>query len=441
MSSRWNPRITRPSAGGGGPPPQIQDHFAPKIIVGNVPNGDPAVAQAFPFRYIPDPGNGSGIAQALTEVAVAGQEGDVYLRPGIYDFGLVGAPLLPLVIPDSTSLRGPGVGVPISVGGNPNAGALLRVSGTQRSLFVFGSTSSIRQLAIELPSPTLGATGAVLLDAGINGAPAFIDQTAIFVTADPAESGNESLQALVRGDFITLREVIMGAFDAPYRTGSLVGIDAVNPQCGAVQVQGLDLGIRSQGGSFENISIFGHVRGMEMIGDGFGTRISDMTMNAEQAGVVFIPPFSGPVTVTNAQIYGGAPLGVGIDIQAPGTRLILSNSNIGNWQTGIRILQSNSCQLSNVGIDASFRGVDIINSIDTVITGCLVQGFGQPASIGIHAQAGSEDTTITGSRIRSWDTGVVIDAGHTTLVANNLRFNTLPYTDGTGTSEVAHNQV
>lgn len=67
------------SGGGGG---SIVDHFAPKYIVGNVPAGDdPAGYNTGGFRYIADPGDGSGIALALTQ---PNGPGDVWIRPGTY---------------------------------------------------------------------------------------------------------------------------------------------------------------------------------------------------------------------------------------------------------------------------------------------------------------------------------------------------------------------
>lgn len=436
MSSRWNPRISRFGSDGGGPPPQIQDHFAPKIIVGNVPNGDPAAPQAFPFRYIPDPGDGSGIAQALLEASVAGQQGDVYLRPGVYDFGLPGSPLLPLSIPATTSLRGSGPGVPVALGGNPSAGALLRVSPSQRGLFAVGATSSIRQLAIEIPNPSPGASGTFMVNAGINGEPAFIDQVPVFITAD--DPSNESLTAIFRGDFITFREVIIVSQN-PYRTGSLVGIDAINPQCGAVQVQGLDIGIRSNGGGglFENLTLVELDQGMVFSGGGGTVRISDLSLTADTNGIVFAG-FNSPAVIVNAQIFGGTA--VGIDFQGAG-QLNLSNARVSNWATGVRVAQASGSQISNVAVDARDFGIDVDNSIDATISGCVVGGFGSPGSRGIFVRPGSENATITGSRLRGWDVGADLQSDYSTLVANNMRFNTIAHLTSTGTNEIAHNQV
>lgn len=70
------------SATGGSGPGSGPDRFAPKYLVGNVPNGDSALAyNTAGFMYIPDGGNGAGIATALTQ---PNGPGDIWIRPGKY---------------------------------------------------------------------------------------------------------------------------------------------------------------------------------------------------------------------------------------------------------------------------------------------------------------------------------------------------------------------
>jgi hypothetical protein len=88
-----------PEGSGGG-----LDRFAPKYVVGNVLAGDPNTPQLGAFRYIPDPGDGSGIALALTQ---PDGPGDVWIRPGTYDFG-AGSVVVPLTIPAGTRVQGAG---------------------------------------------------------------------------------------------------------------------------------------------------------------------------------------------------------------------------------------------------------------------------------------------------------------------------------------------
>jgi hypothetical protein len=107
MPSRYEQHI-KTLGSGGGPPPSVSDHFAPKYLVGNTVAGDPAVGSGPPFRYIPDPGDGSGIATALTQ---PDGPGDIWIRPGTYTLTAV----LPTV-PAGVLVRGSGRDTTIIVG-------------------------------------------------------------------------------------------------------------------------------------------------------------------------------------------------------------------------------------------------------------------------------------------------------------------------------------
>lgn len=85
------------------------DKFAPKYLVGNTqaPYSDSSVAYSSNgFTYIPDNGDGAGIAQALSQAAIV--LGDVWIRPGIYDFGSGGV-ATPLTVPPGCRVQGAGV--------------------------------------------------------------------------------------------------------------------------------------------------------------------------------------------------------------------------------------------------------------------------------------------------------------------------------------------
>jgi hypothetical protein len=139
-----------PIRGGAAPLPG-GDHWAPKYLIGNVAAGDPAVPQAGAFRYIPDPGDGSGIALALAEIAGLPVPppipGDVWIRPGTYTRP---AGSTPLAIPAGTLVRGAGpfttiVGAP---------------SGDQ-GVFTLAPGASLRDLNVTVPA-SAGAGGASL---------------------------------------------------------------------------------------------------------------------------------------------------------------------------------------------------------------------------------------------------------------------------------------
>jgi len=146
MSSRWIPRITSSGSGGGPPPVDAQDRFAPTILVGNVPAGDSAVAyDTDGFVYIPDTGNGAGIEAAVTRLG--GGPGRIYVRRGDYDFDLAGAPLTAIVLPASTVVSGEGVGATVVTG---------RSSGSQG---IFSLADSCQLTDMTLSSPVADAAG------------------------------------------------------------------------------------------------------------------------------------------------------------------------------------------------------------------------------------------------------------------------------------------
>ena len=148
MSSRWQPRITRPGGGGGPTPPGGTDHFEASILIGNVPSGDPAAAQAAPFRYLGDPGNGTAIVTALAEAAARralGQPTRIFLRPGTYSLA---AGDLPLLLPEGCTLEGSGEDVTILAG-----------TDLAREVLQVGENANAKDFSISLPNPTQGAIG------------------------------------------------------------------------------------------------------------------------------------------------------------------------------------------------------------------------------------------------------------------------------------------
>lgn len=140
---------------GGGAGPAGTDRFAPRIIVGNEPAGDPAVDQAAPFQYIHDPGDGSGIEAALAALAAGPELGTVFIRRGEYDLSL-GA-VADLQVPDGVTIIGEGEGTVL----------LGRTAGSQR-VFRFEGAGALRQLRIDVPTGDVGATGGevILVDGG-----------------------------------------------------------------------------------------------------------------------------------------------------------------------------------------------------------------------------------------------------------------------------------
>lgn len=121
------------------------DHFAPKYVVGNVLAGDPAVGSGPPFRYIPDPGDGSGIALALTQ---PNGPGDIWIRPGTYTL----AAALPAV-PAGVLVRGSGRDTTIIVG----------LSAGDQGVFALSAGSGLHDMTVQSPAPTGATAGSIAM--------------------------------------------------------------------------------------------------------------------------------------------------------------------------------------------------------------------------------------------------------------------------------------
>lgn len=145
--------------GSGGDP----NRFAPKYIVGNIPAGDdPTYTFAGGFIYIPDPGDGSAILQALSLAATV--PGDVWVRPGTYNFGTGPVPI-PLTIPAGTRVQGAGNTTVLISRTNGDQGVFVMAAGglgaDQSAL------SSLRDMTIVVPQGSEPASlAAVLVKAG-----------------------------------------------------------------------------------------------------------------------------------------------------------------------------------------------------------------------------------------------------------------------------------
>lgn len=152
--------------GGGGGGGGSQDRFAPKYVVGNVQNGDLAAAYATDgFFYIPDPGDGTGIATALGVGYAATVPGDVWIRPGTYDLTQPTSPIAPFAVPTGVIVRGAG-----------NSTLILgRLSGDQR-VFDLALSAELRDLRINVIGELSGTGPGVIICAGGSSSPSRVDR-------------------------------------------------------------------------------------------------------------------------------------------------------------------------------------------------------------------------------------------------------------------------
>lgn len=230
--SRYLPPIHTLGGGGGPPPPEVTDHFAPAFIVGNELAGDPAVAQVAPFRYIPDPGDGTGIETALTEAAgIAGSW--VHIRRGTYTLK---AGVLPLVIPASTRVTGDG------------AGTILVQRADDRRVFTMASFSELSNLRVNYTAADPGATGTAMIDA--SGATLARIQHVLVIGSVGAANLDESLESIVSlGASCFAFDLFMTGIDFLGQGPSqlalvLCGPTAANSRVSLCSLQGGDYSIR-----------------------------------------------------------------------------------------------------------------------------------------------------------------------------------------------------
>jgi len=254
--SRWPVRISQ-TGSGPTPPGDSQDRFAPKYLVGNVQAGDSAVSYSTDgFVYIPDLGDGAGIALALTQ---PDGPGDVWIRPGTYDFGQGGSPSMPLTIPAGTRVQGSG-----------NTTTLIARTVGDQGVFVLAAggagtdsaLSSLRDLAIVVPQvadPT-GSLSAVLVRAGgvaitgVNFDVTTTDQS-VLRHAILVDTGGANFLPVISIETVSIVMTVVSYTDPPVLTS---GIRVIEGHVGArnVTITGGDIGVEitnnntdSQGGA------------------------------------------------------------------------------------------------------------------------------------------------------------------------------------------------
>lgn len=126
-----------PNGSGGGAP--SQDRFAPKIVVGNIANGDSSVEYSTDgFYYFADPGVGVGAGGRLAAALAIAAGADVWIRPGTFETSTT------LNVLAGTTVRGSGAGstliqsVPTLVAG---------------PLFSLSDESSLRDMTVDHSVP------------------------------------------------------------------------------------------------------------------------------------------------------------------------------------------------------------------------------------------------------------------------------------------------
>lgn len=154
------------------------DRFAPKYLVGGPNDTAAALAGIGGFWFFPDPGDGSGIEDALTQANIV--QGDVWIRPGTFDMTGIVNPL-PLQIPAGVRVMGAGSAATIISYTVP--------SSTAGTIFNLNDGSELRDVGI-IASDASDALGDGVVTVANAYANANCERVSVSLSRDPSSTSN-----------------------------------------------------------------------------------------------------------------------------------------------------------------------------------------------------------------------------------------------------------
>jgi hypothetical protein len=398
--------------------------------------GDSAVSYSTDgFVYIPDLGDGAGIALALSyadpnSLAFVAA-GDVWIRPGTYDFSL-GAVIMPLTIPAGTRVQGSG-----------NTTTLLAKTVGDQGVFVLAAgglsadqsaLSSLRDLAIVVPQvadPT-GSLSAVLVKAGgcaitgVNFDVTTTDQS-VLRHAILVDTGGANFLPVISIETVSIVMAVLNYTDPdPVLTS---GIRVIEGQVGArnVTIAGGDIGVEITNNNIDSQSNAGgalfFASQMEIADPSqYAVLVQQAPRAVSPAAVrisesVFFANFS-------ATPPGGAGTSVGAKLEAGFVSTFRSVVTVG-FSTGYDVVRpvagSVSAQIDDCGIFLCDLGVHFGGGA----SGCSVSD----TEIGTGLPFPPSPLTVSANK------GVLIENGASSISVTN---NTIRVADWTGTGATTY---
>ena len=356
------------------------------IVVGNSTEGDAAADCDFL-----DVGNGAQLAAAIA--AAAGNNDDVYIRPGTYDFNLPGGPAGPITIPNSTAIRGAGMDhtIIIPVIDDPRA-------------FLFGFFGCLEDLRVQCPDDVTGA----------------LFQT---VPGCVIELAYNSVCRNVWIEFINdwqmwapMGVLVYDAFGIPPTVvggiANLINCQVTGTKTNALMGGAPCSSYANQGAAISYLSLENCVSAG---GDrGLYSNLAGNVVSVRHSS------FLSPLATTICDISGD-------------TSSIIGCKFVQNGMFGspVVILSGQRINFTNNYIEATFGGGGTRAIILNFVTGCVVSGnYGPGDTIGgagvqaaVDSPAGSDYNIVTGNNF--FDVGSVVpcnynDAGIGNVYANNL---------------------
>ena len=216
------------------------DLFAPRYVVGNTLSGDSAIPQVGTFRYVPDPGDGSGIEAALALAAV--NPGDVLVRPGVYTRPNTAAPL---VVPAGVTLKGSGIRTTRIVGGQ---------GADQGVVVATGLRASLRDLEIVGGGGGIPSVSRAVLH--INGPSSILENVLVSATLDPGHQLEDGILVDVPAGGPAITDLLLSWINVTIDVqgvGNAIHLAPTNNavvSCRTVATKGANRGLWNEGGSF-----------------------------------------------------------------------------------------------------------------------------------------------------------------------------------------------
>lgn len=416
MGSRSIPRITFPVAGGSGPPPApTVDHIAPTILVGNTIEGDSAVPYTNgEFRYIPDTGNGAGIA-AGAAILSTGDGGRLYIRRGTYDFNLPGGPTGPIGLTGEVSVAGEGKRATTIVGRNVG----------NQGVFQLGGLHELCDMSIECRVADAAGVGSVGVVQGL-GAGVYRNLE-ILVTASATGALRAGL-AITAGAAANPTVIDAVAVACNTKTGPVTPTIGFRFSGGAyaqmtnITTVGGDIGV-SADRSFVKITNFdatGYaVSGLQQTNSTGGGGGGQVQMNnfrfVSDGNVASIGLNVGWTTSQFSNGYIAGAGAHGILVNRPGSRPIVGIENI--YMTGptigVEFRTTNYAQISNltVFVPAGGTGIRLDNALFSLV---------DKTSIFMSTGVGVDVTNFSGGSTFKQPQFNIADAGASTAIG--MRF-------------------
>jgi hypothetical protein len=378
------------------------DHFAPKYLIGNALAGDPAPDQGFSFRYIRDPGDGTGIALALSEI-VAGTPGDIWIRPGTYDFNL-GAVVAPLVVPAGTTIRGSGLGTTIIRG---------RDTGNQ-GVFTLAENCALRDMTLRVNTSDAGSLGSdavLLVTTPTPGSRVYLANLSIVVNTAAGGQLREGLRVDGGGGFLLCSagnvtveaETLTGFVDPTICTrltnnGVLVFGDHI-------QLGGdISLRVEPDGGFFGERFLLGgwaH-RGILQTGGIVKVAVGGVDGSSSVAGSIAVHISTGEDHLLHSvglSVASGLAGTVALKLGSPGgflRKTVVSACGVFGGEIGVDVggpvagEEANEITLVDLGVHAGLTGIRVrggsggpASERAVWIERCRIDGDGSPVTVGV----------------------------------------------------------